>query len=160
MNTPAFSPSKGFTMKRLLALPLLLGMALAASPLVNAQTTAATPQAPLTREQVKIERNEFLKTHRYDAHTENWVMKPEFEAPAGMKTREQVRAERDEFLRNNRFDYPSGLWVPLKGSNAPESTKTRAQMREETRQFVRTHEWDSVKEVWQDVKPAMKRSKP
>ena len=87
-------------------------------------------------------------------------MKPEFEALAGMKTREQVRAERDEFLRNNRFDYPSGLWVPLKGSNAPESTKTRAQMREETRQFVRTHEWDSVKEVWQDVKPAMKKSKP
>ena len=157
MNTIALIKPNTGSLKRLQILPLLLGLLLTNIGLVHAQ---APVSAPATREQVKIERNEFLKTHRYDAHTENWVMKPEFEAPAGMKTREQVRAERDEFLRNNRFDYPSGLWVPLKGSNAPESTKTRAQMREETRQFVRTHEWDSVKEVWQDVKPAMKKSKP
>jgi hypothetical protein len=140
------------------ALPLWLGLALAAPHLVHAQTTASP--APLTREQIKMERDEFVRTHRYDPHTENWVMKPGFEAPTGVKTREQVRAERDEFLRNNRFDYVSGSWIPLKGSTGPESTRTRAQIREETRQFMRTHQWDTAKEVWLEVKPVAKKSKP
>ena len=160
MNTPAFRPSKAFPLKRLLAVPLLLGMALATSPLVNAQTTAATPQAPLTREQVKMERDEFIKTHRYDVETDNWVLKPGFEAPAGVKNREQVKAERDEFLRNNRYDNESSAWVPRKPSKGAVSTLSRAQVREETRQFMRTHQWDSFNQAWQEVKPAVKKSKP
>jgi hypothetical protein len=149
-------------LKRLLALPLLLGLALATSPLVNAQTSAATPQAPMTREQVKMERDEFLKSHRYDQVTENWVMKPGFEAPVGVKSRAEVKAQRDDFLRKHRYEggADSGKWVPLTDEEAKASNKSRAQVREETRQFVRTHQWDSVKEVWQDVKPAMKKSKP
>jgi hypothetical protein len=162
MNTPAFSPSKGFTMKRLLALPLLLGIALATSPLVNAQTAAATPQSTMTREQVKMERDEFMKSHSYDAHTENWVMKPGFEAPVGVKSRAEVKAQRDDFLRKHRYEggADSGKWVPLTDEEAKASNKSRAQVREETRQFVRTHQWDSVKEVWQEAKPAAKKSKP
>ena len=160
MNTPAFRPSKAFPLKRLLALPLLLGIALATSPLVNAQTAAATPQAPLSREQVKMERDEFLKTHRYDVETDNWVLKPGFEAPAGVKNREQVKAERDEFLRNNRYDNESHTWVPRKPSAGVASTLTRAQVREETRQFMRTHQWDSFNQAWQEVKPATKKNKP
>ena len=156
MNNDASIPQRRLGSKRMPAWTLWLGLVLATSNLALAQTAAA----PLTREQVKMERDEFLKTHRYDPHTENWVMKPGFEAPAGVKTREQVRAERDEFLRNNRFDNPTSTWVPLKGSTGPESTKTRAQIREETRQFMRTHQWDTAKEVWQEIKPSAKKAKP
>jgi len=158
MNNDASIPHRRLGLKRMPAWSLLLGLVLATSNLVLAQTADAS--APLTREQIKMERDEFVRTHRYDPHTENWVMKPGFEAPTGVKTREQVRAERDEFLRKNRFDYVSGSWIPLKGSTGPESTKTRAQIREETRQFMRTHQWDTAKEVWLEVKPSAKKSKP
>jgi hypothetical protein len=88
------------------------------------------------------------------------VLKPGFEAPAGVKNREQVKAERDEFLRNNRYDNESSAWVPRKPSKGAVSTLSRAQVREETRQFMRTHQWDSFNQAWQEVKPAMKKSKP
>jgi hypothetical protein len=79
-----------------------------------------------------------------------------------VKSRAEVKAQRDDFLRKHRYEggADSGKWVPLTDEEAKASNKSRAQVREETRQFVRTHQWDSVKEVWQDVKPAMKKSKP
>lgn len=158
MNTHASIPSRRFFASRMQALPFLLGLVLTTSNLVSAQTTAAP--APLTREQVKMEREEFMKSHSYDAASDNWVLKPGFEAPAGVKTREQVKAERDEFLRNNRYDEATSTWVPLKGSVAPASAKTRQQVREETRLFLRTHRWDEVNQIWQEFKPAAKKSKP
>jgi hypothetical protein len=87
-------------------------------------------------------------------------MKPEFEAPAGVKTRDQVRAERNEFLRNNRYDETTSSWVPLKGAVTPVSTKSRQQVREETRQFMRTHRWNEDKEAWEEFKPVTKKAKP
>lgn len=158
MNNDASISRRRLGLKRWPAWSLWLGLVLATSNLALAQTAPAP--ASMTREQIRMERDEFLKSHFYDPHTENWVMKPGFEAPAGMKTREQVRAERDEFLRNNRFDYASGFWLPIKGSTGPQSTRTRAQIREETRQFMRTHQWDTAKETWQEVKPSAKKSKP
>ena len=114
----------------------------------------------LTRGQIKMERDEFLKSHRDDSMADNWVMRPEFEAPAGMKTRQQVRAERDEFLRNNRYDEVSRTCVPLKVAATAVSTKSRQQVREETRQFMRTHRWNEAKEVWEEYKPVTKKAKP
>jgi hypothetical protein len=160
MNTIAsIKPSSG-SMKHLQIVPLLLGLLLTNIGLVNAQTTVAP--TPLTREQVKMERDEFMKSHRYDQVTENWVMKPGFEAPVGVKSRAEVKAQRDDFLRKHRYEggVDSGKWVPLTDEEAKASNKSRAQVREETRQFVRTHQWDSVKEVWQEAKPAAKKSKP
>lgn len=156
MPTDPSTPRRRLGLTRMPAWSFWLGLALTTSNLTLAQTAPA----PLTREQVKMERDEFLKTHRYDNLADNWVMKPEFEAPAGVKTREQVKAERNEFLRHNRYDETTSSWVPLKGSVAPVSTKSRAQVREETRQFMRTHRWNEAKEVWEEFKPVTKKAKP
>ena len=109
-----------------------------------ASTTAA---APTTRAQVKMERDEFIKSHRWDATSETWVLKPEFEPPADMKGRAQVRQERDDFLKNHRWDAVSEEWVPLTKPRVI-SQLSRDQIRRETREFLRTHEWDAVAETW------------
>jgi hypothetical protein len=103
------------TMKRLQALPLLLAVLLASTAgMVSAQTAADTAAASPTRAQVKMDRDEFLKTHHYDDVTSNWVLNSGSEPPAGMKSRAEIKAERDEFLRNNRYDTRIADWVPLK----------------------------------------------
>jgi len=158
MNTPTSIPSRRFFISRVQTMPCLLGLLLAASNLVHAQTTAAP--ASLTREQVKMERDEFLKTHRYELDKDVWILKPGFEPPAGVKTRDQVKAERDEFLRNNRYDEVSSTWVPLKGAVTPVSTKSREQVRAETRQFMRTHRWDETKQMWEEYRLPAKKAKP
>ena len=131
--------------------PLALGLLLASSvTLSNAQSAPEASAAPLTRAQVKMERDEFLKSHTYDSATETWLVKKGFEPPVGMKTRAEIKAERDEFLRNNRYDAATETWIPLKGQPRDMGTMTRAQVREETRQFIRTHTWDDIKGVWVD----------
>ena len=126
---------------------LLLGLVFAGTTgVANAQTVAA----PLTRAQVKIEREEYMRTHKYDSNQDTWVLKPGFEPPGSMKTRAQVRAEREEFFKNNRYDQDHERWVPLKGE--PKSTLTRAQVKAETAAFLRTHTWDSDHEAWVEKK--------
>lgn len=136
--------------------PLLFGLLFASTaPLVNAQTD--TPAAtPVTREQVKRERDEFIRTHRYDTTTDNWVLRAGMEPPSGVKTRAEVKAERDEFMRMHRYDQTSDAWV---SSETPRnmSTMTRAQVREETRQFLRTHEWDDKASAWIPKKAVIKK---
>ena len=115
---------------------------------VQAQQAAATATpAPLTRAQVKMEREDFIKSHKWDADNETWVLKPEYEPPGQMKGRAEVRKERDEFLRNNRWDTATETWVPLVQPRVV-SQLSREQMRKETREFLRTHEWDTVTEAW------------
>ncbi|MCJ7799047.1 MAG: hypothetical protein MUP33_04705 [Polaromonas sp.] len=117
----------------------------------GASDPAAT--APLAREQVKMERDEFMRTHQWDAVAENWVLKPGMEAPAGMKSRAEVKAERNEFLRNHRWNPVSGEWNPLTKAPRDVSKMTRAQVRKETIQFTRTHQWDNNKGAWVEVMP-------
>jgi hypothetical protein len=141
--------TRGGAIKRLQALPLLLGLLFTSSAtLVSAQGADEKPSMPVTREQVKMERDEFLKTHRWDYSTDNWVLKAGVEAPAGMKSRAEIKAERDEFLRMNRYDIGSDSWVPKSETSKNTSTLTRAQVKEETRQFLRTHRWDPVSDSW------------
>lgn len=143
-------------MKRLQVLPLLFGMFFGLTAgVANAQSAGDKAGAPLTRAQVKMERDEFMKSHQYDPAAENWVLKPGFEAPAGMKSREQVKAERDEFIKTHKYDPAAETWVPLKG--APKSTMSREQVRNEARQFVRTHSWDPVTDTWVEKKAAAKK---
>ena len=157
MKTDAHIQNGNFSMKRLQALPLVLGLLLVSTAgVVNAQS-GGTAAAPVTRAQVKMERDEFMKSHRWDAVAENWVIKPEFEAPAGMKGRTEVKAERDEFLRNNRWDELAGTWVPLKGKPRDLSTMSREQVRSETKQFVRTHRWDELGQGWVEQAPSKKK---
>ena len=115
---------------------------------VQAQQAAATATpAPLTRAQVKMERDEFIKSHRWDADKETWVLKDGFEPPSPMKGRAEVLKERDEFLKANRWDANTESWVPLVKPREI-SQLSRSQVRKETREFLRTHEWDTATESW------------
>lgn len=151
--------SRGFgrgTIKRLQCLPLLLGLFLASGAgMVSAQSDKAG--ASPTRAQVKMERDEFLKTHVYDQATENWVLKAGVEAPAGMKSRAEMKAERDQFLRNNRYDQPTLSWVPLKGTPRDLGAMSREEVRNETRNFARTHHWDATTDSWVEQAPPKKK---
>ena len=142
---------------KLYKLPLLLAIAIGFCGIsLQAQTmTDKQAAAPMTRQQVKMERDEFLKLHRYDAANEEWILRPNIDPPAGMKTRAQVRAEKDEFLKANKFDSVTETWLPLKG--VPKSTLTRAEVRAETAQFMKTHEWDEMNERW--VEKAQRKAK-
>jgi hypothetical protein len=111
------------------------------------QATQSASPAPQTRAQVKMERDEFIKSHRWDSTTENWVFKPEYEPPAQMKGRAEVRKERDEFLKNNRWDITTETWVPLVKPRVL-SQLSREAVKQETRAFLLTHEWDIATEAW------------
>ncbi|MGA8783933.1 MAG: hypothetical protein WB542_01290 [Polaromonas sp.] len=161
ITTIAQHKKASFKMKRLQILPLVLGLFFTFSGgMANAQTAGATAgAAPMTREQVKMERDEFLRTHRWDAATDNWVMKPGIEAPAGMKSRAEVKAERDEFMRNHRWDQASDNWVPMDKTPRDLSKLSREQVRSETAQFVRTHQWDDAKSAWVEITPRPPKAK-
>lgn len=158
MKTDAPIKHGSFSLKRLQALPLVLSLFLAsATGVANAQGTGDPGAASPTRAQVKMERDEFMKTHHWDAGMDNWVLKPEYEAPMGIKARTEVRAERDEFMRNNRWDGGTQSWVPLKGKPRDISKMTREQVRTETRQFVRTHRWDEATQGWVEQAPRKRK---
>jgi hypothetical protein len=136
-------------MKRMQVLSLLVGLSLlSTSALVAAQNTAEKSGASPTRAQIKMDRDEFLLSHRWDEGSELWVMKAGYEPPAGVKSRGEVVAAREEFLRNNRWDEPAGRWAPLKGTPRDMSALSREQVRVETQQFVRTHRWDETTDAW------------
>lgn len=122
-------------------------LALAGHPSQAQQTPSASTTSGLTRAQVKMERDEFIKSHRWDETSETWVLKQGFEPPAPMKGRAEVLKERDEFLKSNRFDATTGSWIPLAQPRVI-SQLSREQVRKETREFVRTHEWDEAAEAW------------
>lgn len=153
-STTAVQVKNGdFTMKRLQVLPLLLGLFFAfTAGVVNAQTVGGDVAAPLTREQTKKERDDFFKTHQYDAATENWVLRPGFEPPTGTKSRAEVKAELDEFFKTHKYDAANETWIPVTGAPRDLSKLTRAQVRAETAQFYRTHVWDDVSGSWVERK--------
>jgi hypothetical protein len=138
---------------------LLLGLCLTSMVSgLQAQTTDDKAGAmPVTRSQVRMERDDFLKSHTYDAANEIWQLKGGMEPPMGVKTKAEIRAERDEFLRNNWYDLASESWVPVKGTPRVLSSLTREQVRAETRQFTRTHRWDEVSETWVEKTPWRKK---
>lgn len=139
---------------------VLLGLCFtSATGVANAQGASEKASATMTREQVKMERDEFLKTHRYDTDYDTWVLKPGAEPPAGMKSRAEVKEARNEFLRNNHWDEATSTWVSLKGAPREMSTLSREQVRSETRQFNRTHRWDDASSSWVEEAPRAKKSR-
>jgi hypothetical protein len=113
------------------------------------QATTVPGTSATTRAQVKIEREEFIKSHRWDPVIDDWALKPGYEPPVGVKDRAQVREERNEFLKNNRWDPVTDDWVPLSKPRVI-TRLSRDQVKRETREFLRTHEWDVANEVWMD----------
>lgn len=140
-----------------LALALTLGgttLGVQAQKANTAVKVAAADTEPLTRTQVKMERDEFLKTHRWDEPTDMWMLRAGVEPPAGVMSRADVKAARDTYLSNNRWDEARGGWVPLKSAPRVISNLSREQVRLETRQFLRTHRWDEATSVWVEKTPA------
>ena len=111
---------------------------------VHAQT-AASPAAAPTREAVKMETADFLRTHRWDDERTSWMLKSGVDAPAGVKPRAEVKAERDAFLRENRWSNETSTWVPVKGGSRDLGTMSRTQVAAETKQFLATHTFDEEK---------------
>lgn len=127
--------------------PTLSVLIVATVVLAGPAMAQGTPAA-LTRAQVKMERLEFLKSHQWDEEMDVWVLKPGYDAPAGVMSRSEVMAARNEFLRNNRWNEAQGGWTPIKSQPRDLGTLDREQMRAETRRFVRSHRWDEQTETW------------
>ena len=116
------------------------------------KVAAASSEPPRT--QVKMERDEFLKTHRWDAPTDLWMLRAGVEPPAGVLSRTEVKAARDTFLSNNRWDESRGGWVRLRAAPRVINNLGGEQVRLETRQFLRTHRWDEATSMWIEKTPA------
>ena len=132
---------------------VVLSLVLASVTGVAFAQTAAT--MPATRNEVKMDRDEFLKTHTFDPLGDGWMLKKEFEPPKGVKTRAEVKAMSDDFMRNNRFDTLTTKWVPLGKSPRDMGKMSREEIRQETEYFTRTHYYDQLTEKWVD-KPSSK----
>lgn len=127
-------------MKRSKILPVLIGVTFAfAAGAINAQQTRA---------QVKMERDDFLKSHTWDQERGTWMLKSGMEPPAGVKGRAEIKAERDAYLANNRWDQIAGNWVPLKAGPRDMSKLTREQVKMETAAFAKTHEWNQETDTY------------
>lgn len=136
-------------MKLICAIPLLAGALCVTTPAwTQPQGGSGIGPAPLTRQQVAMERSEFLKTHRWDEPTDTWMLKAGVEPPMGIKSRLEVKQARDQFLASNRWDEKQARWVPLAGAPRNMSTLSRDVVKAETVRFTRTHEWDELTGQW------------
>jgi len=118
---------------------------------VCAQTSDAQ-SAPKTRAEVRMEQKEFVRTHVWDEEAGNWVLKPGFRPPEGVKSREEIRAARDSFMKGNRWNEEYSRWEPISGPPRDISKLTRAQVKRESAAFMKTHRWDFEKEDYVDIK--------
>jgi hypothetical protein len=117
------------------------------------QTSTEKTAAPMTRSQVRMDAKDFKNSHRYDEVLEVWTLKPEYDAPKGMKSRAEVAAERDKFLSQNRYDAGLQDWVKLPGAPREMSTMTREEVKRERDAFLSTHTFNSELDTWSLKKP-------
>jgi hypothetical protein len=101
-----------------------------------------------TFEQVQMDRDQYLKSHRYDENDRTWSSLNGAKLSTGSKSFEEVMAMRDVFLRYNIYDERSSQWKSLNGKPRDLSTLTREQVREETMQFARMHRFDTQMNAW------------
>jgi hypothetical protein len=130
-------------MKRSLSLPLVL-----ASVLLSISSLAHAQGAPLTREQVKMDRNTFLSMFRWSEGTSEWVLKSNMAPPKGVASRDEVIAMRDKFLSMNRWDESRSDWVPVGATPRDMSKLSREQVERETVMFLMTHRYDESTDNW------------
>ena len=128
-------------MKTKIGITLLLVSALATFG------SLAYADGPLTREQVKMDRETFLKLMHWDELTGQWVLNSNMEPPKGVKSRSEVLAMRDDWLRMHSFDEPTGTWVTM-GAARDMSKLTREQVNMETVRFLMTYRFDEAKSEW------------
>ena len=124
------------------AMTALAGMAQAQAP-----AAAGAELCPRTRAEVRDECITFMKAHKWDEASGNWVAagKPAAKLPEGVTPREKIRAERDAFLKANKWNEAKNMWEPVAGTPRDIATISRADMKKETAAFMRTHRWDEGK---------------
>lgn len=124
-----------------------IGISLVLASLLAAFGSAAQADGPLTREQVKMDRDTFLATMRWDEITGQWILKSNMAPPQGVKSRSEVLAMRDEWLRMHTFDDLTGAWLPT-GRPRDMSTLTREQVNMETQRFLMMYRFDEARSEW------------
>jgi hypothetical protein len=147
------------TLCRLLAVAAAASIALGAQaqmPAMAPTTTAPANPAAMHGEsphrmQMKMDRDEFLRTHVWSESTGYWNLKDDVDLPMGVKSRADVKADRDQFLRNNRWSATEG-WVPTRAARNL-STMSRAEVRADTARFLTTHRWDEATSTWTEKAP-------
>ncbi len=126
---------------------------IAISSTVYAQTTGK-PAASATRAEVRMERDEFLKTHKYDDTNSEWTPNLPFKSEY---SRADVKMARDKFLSTNRWDEANDDFTPMVETPRNMSTVSPEVRKMETMQFMRTHMWDNASSAW--VKKPMRAKK-
>jgi hypothetical protein len=111
--------------------------------------------ASSTGMRVKMERNDFLKSHRWDEAKGAWMLQKGVEPPEGVMSRAEVKAARDTFLSKNRWDETAGSWKPVTGDPRNLGTMSRAEVRADTARFTKSHRWDEATQTW-ELKPMPK----
>lgn len=131
---------------------LSISHSLIAASLAFAMTSlAVTPvqvHAASTREQVKMDRDTFLATMRWDDSMSAWVLKDGMAMPQGVASRAEILEMRDKFLSMNTWDESSSQWVPVKGGPRDMSKLTREQVRMETEVFLKMYRYDESSSSW------------
>lgn len=117
----------------------------AGAALSQAQTTDEYT-CPRTRAEVRDECISWMKQHRWDEASSNWIRKsdgkPVTNLPEGVSTRDQIRKERDEFMSKFKWNSALSRWEPIGGTPRMVSKMSRAEVRAETTAFMRTHVWN------------------
>ncbi len=108
--------------------------------------TPTTSMTPASRSEVRMERDEFLKAHRYDENERDWLPQ---DAPTSNQPRTEVKAARDQFLSANRWDNKQSTFVPIQGTPRDISVMSREEIRMETMEFTRTHTWNNRQAKWE-----------
>jgi hypothetical protein len=126
---------------------------ISATSAVYAQTTSK-PAVPATRSEVRMDRDEFLKTHKYDEVNSDWTPNTPFKSES---SRADVKMARDKFLSTNRWDEANDDFTPMAETSRNWGSMSREDRKMETMQFVRTHNWDNASSQW--VKKPMRAKK-
>jgi hypothetical protein len=111
--------------------------------------------AQMTREEVKADRDAFMKSHEWDGQTETWVAKPGApkEAMGSTESRAQAKKERDAFLAKNKYSDECACYKPIGGAPRDMSTLTKEERKAEIADFNRTHEFNEGTATWVERKP-------
>jgi hypothetical protein len=134
--------------------PLILSAVLIAMSAATYAQTTSKPAATVTRNDVRMERDEFLKTHKYDEINSEWTPHAPFSSDY---SRAEVKIARDKFLSTNRWDEANDDFTPMVETPRNMSTVSPAERKIETMQFMRTHMWDNASSAW--VKKPMRAKK-
>lgn len=124
-----------------------IGISLVLASLLATFGTLAYADGPLTREQVKMDRDTFLATMRWDENTGQWVLKSNMAPPKGVLSRSDVLAMRDDWLRMHTFDENTGTWVTM-ASARDMSKLSREDVQMETVRFLMMYRFDESKSEW------------